>query len=214
MTKATKTQQIKQTKRIAVVFQRNRLRRIRFLVLMLLAIGCLAGCIAQSPIKRALKEAGAWQQVAEQLSSTDHSNLDTVLNKILRQVKNSKEATSLRLLAQRLDNDQKSKDWLVGRALLCAGVAYLEAANIALAEGKLGEAKQFCLFASENFAVAAKRLPSWERESVKLWAEQLKVVAAKLDAEQFYAMTHLKALLEKAKAHAKFVPPLGQGENR
>ncbi|MFA0783873.1 hypothetical protein [Fervidibacter sacchari] len=195
-------------------FQRNRFRRTRFLVLTLLAIGCLAGCIARSPVKRALKEADAWQQVAKQLSLTDHSNLDTALNKILRPVKNSREATSLRLLAQRLDDDRESKDWLVGRALLCAGVAYLKAANIALVEGKLSEAKRFCLAASENFAVAAKRLPSWERESVKLWAEQLKVVVAKLDAEQFYAMTHLKALLEKAKAHAKFVPPIRQGENR
>ncbi len=145
---------------------------------------------------------------------TDHSNHDAALNKILRPVQNSVEATSLRLLAHRLDDESESKDWLVGRALFCAGIAYLKAANIALSEGKLGEAKQFCLDASNNFAVAAKRLPSWERESVKFWAEQLRVVAIKLDAEQFYAMTHLKGLLEKARAHAKFVPPIGQGENR
>ena len=197
-----------------MVFQRNRFRRTRFWVPIFLAIGCLAGCIAQSPVKRALKEADAWQQVAKQLSLTDHSNLDTALNKILQPVKNSGEATSLRLLAHRLDDGSESKDWLVGRALLCAGIAYLKAANIALVESRLSEAKKFCLAASENFAVAAKRLPSWERESVKLWAEQLRVVATKLDAEQFYAMTHLKALLEKARAHAKFVPPIGQGENR
>ncbi len=197
-----------------MVFQRNLFRQTRFLVLTLLAIGCLAGCIAQSPIKRSLKEADAWQQVAKQLSLTDRSNLDTALNKILRPVKNSREATSLRLLAQRLDDDRESKEWLIGRALLCAGIAYLKAANIALVEGKLSEAEKFCLAASENFAAAAKRLPSWERESVKLWAEQLRVVAAKLDAEQFYAMTHLKALLEKARAHARFVPPIGEGENR
>jgi len=123
MTKTTKTQKTKQTKRIAMVFQRNLFRQTRFLVLTLLAIGCLAGCIAQSPIKRSLKEADAWQQVAKQLSLTDRSNLDTALNKILRPVKNSREATSLRLLAQRLDDDRESKDWLIGRASLCAGVA-------------------------------------------------------------------------------------------
>ena len=214
MQKATKTQQHTQAKRKTMAFQRSRFRRTRFLAITLLAIGCLAGCIPQSPIKRSLKEADAWQQVAKQLSLTDHSNLDTALSKILRPVKNSGEATSLRLLAQRLDDERESKDWLIGRASLCAGVAYLKAANIALVESRLSEAKKFCLAASENFAAAAKRLPSWERESVKLWAEQLRVVAAKLDAEPFYAMTHLKALLEKARAHAKFVPPIRQGENR
>jgi hypothetical protein len=211
MKKAAKMQQHKQAEKKATALQRSRLRRTRFWALMLLAIGCLAGCIAQSPIKLAVREANAWQQVAKQLSSADRSNLDTALNKILRPIRNSSEATSLRLLAQRLDDDRESKEWLIGRALLCAGIAYIKAANFSLAEGKLNEAKQFCLSASENFADAAKRLPSWERESVKIWAAQLKVVAAKLDAEQFYAMTHLKALLEKARAHAKFVPPIGQG---
>lgn len=185
--------------------------RTRFLLLTLLAIGCLAGCILQSPTKRFVKEAQAWLQVAERLKLSSHSNTAIALNEILRPVQNSELAGTFKQLARISDNFTNGKALLIGRAYLGAGVAYIAAARIALTENKLSEAKEFCLAASRNFAVATNKwLPSWERESVLRWVSLLESVTAKLDKERFYAFTHLTALLEKAKAHLKFVPPVNK----
>lgn len=184
--------------------------RTRFLLLTLLAIGCLAGCILQSPTKRVVKEAQAWLQVAERLKLSSHPNTAIALKKILRPVQNSELAGTFKQLARISDNFTNGKALLIGRAYLCAGAAYTAAARIALTENKLSEAKEFCLAASRNFAAAAKWLPSWERESVLRWVSLLESVTAKLDKERFYAFTHLTALLEKAKAHLKFVPPVNK----
>lgn len=186
------------------------LLRTRLSLLTLLAIGCLAGCILQSPTKRVVKEAQAWLQVAERLKLSSHSDTAIALNEILRPVQNSELAGTFKQLAQTSDNFKDGKALLIGRAYLCAGVAYIAAARIALTENKLSEAKEFCLAASKNFAVAAKWLPSWERESLLRWVSLLESVTAKLDKERFYAFTHLTALLEKAKAHSKFVPPVNK----
>lgn len=186
------------------------LLRTRLFLLTLLAIGCLAGCILQSPTKRVVKEAQAWLHVAERLKLSSHPNTAIALNEILRPIQNSELAGTFKQLAQTSGNFTNDRALLVGRAYLCAGVAYTAAARIALTENKLSEAKEFCLAASKNFAAAAKWLPSWERESVIRWVSLLESVTAKLDEERFYAFTHLTALLEKAKAHSKFVPPMNK----
>lgn len=185
--------------------QPNRLRRTFLLVL--LAIGCLAGCTSRSPVKLALKEAQAWRQVAQQLGETDAATFENDLDKILHPVRGSEWAGSLRRLAERTGDIRETRMWLIGRAYLCSGTAYLIAARAALMEGRLDDTRQFCLFASESFSAAAQRLPDWERESVHRWAGRLRTIAAKLNDQPFYALTHLTAMLEKAKAHAKFVPP-------
>lgn len=163
-----------------------------------------------SPTKRFVDEAKGWQNVAEQIKRTNSTNLSSDLNKILRLVKHSESVKAFRRLAQVVNARSNGKDWLIGRAYVFAGVAYISAAQIALTNRKKEEASQFCLLAAENFVKASQHLPSWERGSVFRWASQLKRVAGKLDAEPFYALTHIKALTIKAKAHAKFVPPIKQ----
>lgn len=185
--------------------------RIALLLTLLLAIGCIAGCMFFSPVRRALKEANAWQKIAEQIKHTDSSNLTSNLNKILRHMKHSEGIDSFLQLAQRVKHDSKGKNWLIGRAYLFAAVAYISAAQMVLTNGKREDAKQFCFFAAENFVKASQHLPLWERKSVLRWASQLKQIAVKLETEPFYAITHLKALAIKAKMHAKFVPPVRQG---
>lgn len=130
------------------------------------------------------------------------------LNKILRPVRHSENFGVFRRLAQAFDTQPNGRDWLIGRAHLFAGVAYISAAKTALMNRKAKDAHQFCLLAAENFVNASRYLPSWERKSALRWASQLRQVAGKLDNELFYALTHLKALEIKAKAHAKFVPPI------
>ncbi|MCX7967949.1 MAG: hypothetical protein N3B10_05590 [Armatimonadetes bacterium] len=164
-----------------------------------------------SPTNQAAKEALAWQKVAEQLKQTDSSSLNDNLNKILQPVKRSESVNTFRRLAQVIDDHSTDGSWLIGRAHLFAGVAYILAAQTALTNRKTEDARQFCLSASENFVKASRYLSSWERKSVLRWASQIKRIADKLEAEPFYAMTHLKALLVKAKAHARFVPPVAQG---
>lgn len=164
-----------------------------------------------SPTKRVVNEALAWQKVAEQIRQTDSANLNRNLNKILRPVKHSESVGAFRQLVQTVDAHSNGKSWLVGRAYLFAGIAYTSAAQIALTNRKTNNARQFCFSAAESFVKASQYLPSWERKSVLRWASQLKQIADKLEAEPFYALTHLKALTIKAKAHAKFVPPIEQG---
>lgn len=161
-----------------------------------------------SPTRRAVNEALAWQKVAEQLKQTNDANLSDNLNKILRPVRHSGSIKDFHRLAQSFDNNSDSINWLVGRAYLFAGVAYISAAQISLTNRKTQNAQQFCLLAAENFVKASQHLPSWEQKSALRWASQLKQIAGKLKAEPFYALTHLKAIAIKAKAHAKFVPPV------
>ncbi len=161
-----------------------------------------------SPARRAANEALAWQKVAEQLERTNDANLSSDLNKILRPVRHSESVKDFRRLAQALSNHSNEMKWLVGRTYLFAGIAYISAAQISLTNRETSDARRFCLLASENFVKAFQRLPSWERKSVIRWASQLKQIAGKLESEPFYALTHLKAIAVKAKAHAKFVPPI------
>lgn len=161
-----------------------------------------------SPTRRAVNEALAWQRVAEQLKKTDQASLKGDLNKILRLVRRSGSVERFSQLAQAVNDHPEGKEWLVGRAYLFAGVVCISAAKIALTNRKTEEARQFCLLAAENFVNASRHLPLWERKSVLRWTSRLKEVAGKLDSEPFYALTHLKALEIKAKAHAKFVPPI------
>lgn len=107
-----------------------------------------------------------------------------------------------------LDDHSNGASWLVGRAYLFAAAAYIFAAQIALTNGENRDAKQFCFSAAENFINASQYLPSWERKSTIRWASQIRKIANRLETEPFYALTHLKALAIKAKAHAKFVPPV------
>lgn len=164
-----------------------------------------------SPERRIVDEATFWQEVAKQLKRTDSANLNDDLNKILQPIKRSESVKAFRQLMQILDSHPNGGSWLTGRAYLFAGIAYISAAQIALTNNKTQHARQFCFLAAENFVNASQHLPSWERKSVLRWASQLKQIAGKLDAEPFYALTHLKALAIKAKSHAKFVPPIGQG---
>ncbi|MDW8030008.1 MAG: hypothetical protein RMK94_16640 [Armatimonadota bacterium] len=164
-----------------------------------------------SPLRQTVNEAKAWQKVAEQIKRTENSSLNANLKEILQTVKHNESTIAFRQLAQKFNHNSNGKNWLIGRALLFAAIAYISAAKIALTNGKKEDAKQFCLYAAENFAKASQHLPSWERKSVIRWSSQLKQIAVKLEAEPFYALTHLKALAIKAKSHAKFVPPVRQG---
>lgn len=164
-----------------------------------------------SPTRQTVKEANFWQEVAEKLKRTDSANLSDDLNKILRPIRRSESVKAFRQLAQALNGRPNGRSWLTGRAYLLAGIAYISAAQISLTNRKTQHARQFCFLAAENFVKASQHLPSWERKSVLRWASQLKQIAGKLDAEPFYALTHLKALAIKGKSHAKFVPPARQG---
>lgn len=190
---------------------RRRILRLSLLPIVLLAIGCLAGCMSFSPTRQTVSEALGWQKVAEQLRRTDNANLSNDLNKILRTVRHSGSVKVFRQLAQTVNDKSNGKSWLIGRAHLFAGVAYISAAQIALTNRKTKDARNFCLSAAENFVKASQHLPSWERKSVLRWASQLRKIADKLDAEPFYALTHLKALSVKAKMHASFIPPNVEG---
>lgn len=164
-----------------------------------------------SPIRQTVNEAISWQEVAEKLKRTNNANLNDDLNKILRPIRRSESVKAFLRLTQALSGHPNGGSWLTGRAYLLAGIAYISAAQIALTNGKTQHAHQFCFLAAENFVKASQHLPPWERKNVLRWASQLKQIAGKLDAEPFYALTHLKALAIKAKSHAKFVPPVGQG---
>lgn len=178
------------------------------LAAMFLAIGCLAGCMFFSPTRHSVSEALAWQKVAAQLKQTNSANLSDDLKKILRPLRRSEDAEHFYQLAQTIGNFPNGLDWLVGRTFLFAGAAYTFAAQTALTSGKERSACQFCFLAAENFVKASQHLPLWERKSVLRWASQLKEIARRLEDEPFYALTHLKAIVIKAKAHAKFVPPV------
>ncbi len=164
-----------------------------------------------SPARRAVNEALAWQKVAEQLKQAKNANLSNDLNKILRPVRHSENAVVFRQLAQESNANSNVRSCLVGRAYLWAGLAYTTAAQVTLTNGETKDARQFCMLAAENFFKSSQHLPSWERKSVLRWASQLRKIAGKLEAEPFYALTHLKALAIKVKSHAKFVPPFRQG---
>lgn len=99
------------------------------------------------------------------------------------------------------------KAWVIGRAYLWAAKHYLAAALHGIGENRLDDVQGHCRSAARCLTEAAKWLPSWEKDSVQRWANQIQGLAERIGTDPFYVMTHLTALHAKAFAHAKFVPP-------